>query len=550
MSQLTKNFKERFLLTALIFNNVYIFIITNLFYTSTFGADYERYVNYLEYFITGRESTDLDQGSLYFYLVSIGIKLNSKFINPINLDATISYSIQLVNFILVLITLFGFYKLLRLLSFDKIPILAVLNIIVFSPQLLALRLTMKPEIIILSLLPYLLIGVEMYMRNKKSRYLVFSSICFALIISSKGTFLAIMPIFLLVYIGKFFNKLTVKDFALSLFVVCITALPIFIENYNINDNSLISRSVPDKYNNAADFDILYRNVDGESLRFGPLSIDNNTIVGIALSDIYDDYFNMYWNKDVSMFKKHRKEIFLESQSNTWIKFDLENRHIYYKGNLSKILIESRLWLSRLLGVIFYCLLFYCLFKDQKYKKMYVGPLIGMFILYINALGFPENNFDPFTADTFKVFYYSPFVILTTVFVLLYFYKYKWFKNVVIFIIISTVYICGFPKQDSAQYFSDLNQSNVANPLCELNKFVINDIAKNSDCLDPELEFCNLLVNPGIDSSNISSFIIENKSCNLTEPSTPLNQGLARLPVLNILYFLYVLIFTLRLRLNH
>ena len=82
MSQLTKNFKERFLLTALIFNNVYIFIITNLFYTSTFGADYERYVNYLEYFITGRESTDLDQGSLYFYLVSIGIKLNSKFINP------------------------------------------------------------------------------------------------------------------------------------------------------------------------------------------------------------------------------------------------------------------------------------------------------------------------------------------------------------------------------------------------------------------------------------------------------------------------------------
>jgi len=120
MSQLTKNFKERFLLTALIFNNVYIFIITNLFYTSTFGADYERYVNYLEYFITGRESTDLDQGSLYFYLVSIGIKLNSKFINPINLDATISYSIQLVNLILVLITFFGFYKLLRILSFDNI----------------------------------------------------------------------------------------------------------------------------------------------------------------------------------------------------------------------------------------------------------------------------------------------------------------------------------------------------------------------------------------------------------------------------------------------
>lgn len=550
MIKLTKTFKERFLLTALIVSNVYIFIITNLFYTSTFGADYERYVNYLEYFITGRESTGLDQGSLYFYLVSIGIKLNGRFTNPINLDTTISYSIQLVNLVLILISLIGFYKLLRLLGFDKMSVLSVLNIVTFTPQLLALRITMKPEIMVLSLLPYLLIGVEIYKKNKQSRYLVFSSICFSLIISSKGTFLAILPIFLLIYTIKLTKQLTIKELALSLAVVCITTIPIFIENYNINDNSLISRSSYEKYNNKAGLDILYRNVDGKSLRFGPLSFDNNTVFGIALSDVYDDYFNMYWNKDSSLFKKHRKEIFLESESNQWVEFDLKNRHIYYKGNLSKILIDSRLWLSRLIGVIFYCSLFYCLFMDRKYRRMYIGPLIGMFVLYINALGFPENNFDPFTADTFKVFYYSPFIILTTIFVILYFYRYKWFKKLVIFIIISTIYICGFPKQDSVQYYSELDQSNVINPLCELNKIVINDIAKNSDCLDQELEFCNLLVNPGIDSNNISSFIIEDKSCSLTKSDTPSDPGFARLPVLNILYFLYVLIFSMRLRLNH
>ena len=132
MIQLTKTFKERFLFTALIVCNVYIFIITNLFYTSTFGADYERYINYLEYFLTGRENTGLDQGSLYFYLVSISVKLNSKFINPINLDAVISYSIQLVNLILIFITLVGFYKLLRLLNFNKISVLITLNIIIFK----------------------------------------------------------------------------------------------------------------------------------------------------------------------------------------------------------------------------------------------------------------------------------------------------------------------------------------------------------------------------------------------------------------------------------
>ena len=285
MNQLTKTFKERFLFTALIVCNIYIFIITNLFYTSTFGADYERYINYLEYFLTGRESTGLDQGSLYFYLVSISVKLNSKFINPFNLDAVISYSIQLVNLILIFITLVGFYKLLRLLNFNKLSVLIILNIIIFSPQLLALRITMKPEIIVLSLLPYLLIGVEMYKRSKQIEYLIFSSVCFALIISSKGTFLAILPIFLFFYIGKFFKELTIKDFALSLAIICITTIPIFIENYNINDNSLISRSSSEKYNNKADFDILYKNVDGQSLRFGPLSFDNNRVFGIALSDV-------------------------------------------------------------------------------------------------------------------------------------------------------------------------------------------------------------------------------------------------------------------------
>ena len=550
MNQLTKTFKERFLFTALIVCNVYIFIITNLFYTSTFGADYERYINYLEYFLTGRESTGLDQGSLYFYLVSISVKLNSKFINPINLDAVISYSIQLVNLILIFITLVGFYKLLRLLNFNKISVLITLNIIIFSPQLLALRITMKPEIIVLSLLPYLLIGVEMYKRSKQTWYLIFSSICFALIITSKGTFLAILPIFLFFYIGKFFKELTTKDFALSLAIICITTIPIYIENYNINDNSLISRSSYEKYNNKADFDILYKNVDGQSLRFGPLSFDQNTVFGIALSDVYDDYFNMYWNKDSSLFKKHRKEIFLESKGNAWVEFDLKNRHIYYEGNLSKILLDSRLWLSRFLGVVFYYSLLYCLFKDKKYRRMYIGPFIGMFVLYINALGFPENNFDPFTTDTFKVFYYSPFVILTTIFLLLYFYSYRWFKNVIIFIIISTIYICGFPKQDSSQYYSELVQSNISNPLCELNKLVINDIPRNSECLYQELEFCNLLVNPGIDSNNISSFMIENKSCSTSKSIINANQGFTKLPVLNMLYFLYMLIFSIRLRLNH
>ena len=82
----------------------------------------------------------------------------------------------------------------------------------------------------------------------------------------------------------------------------------------------------------------------------------------------------------------------------------------------------------------------------------------MFILYINSLGIPENNFDPFTSDTFKVFYYSPFIIL--VFLLFIFLVNKRFfvffsHNIYIF----NLYIVGFPKQDSSQYYSELEDLN-------------------------------------------------------------------------------------------
>ena len=68
MNLINQNTKKLFLITSFVIGNLYIFIFTNLFFNSAFGADYERYIYYLEYFFTANNSTGLDQGSLYFFL--------------------------------------------------------------------------------------------------------------------------------------------------------------------------------------------------------------------------------------------------------------------------------------------------------------------------------------------------------------------------------------------------------------------------------------------------------------------------------------------------
>ena len=35
---------------------------------------------------------------------------------------------------------------------------------------------------------------------------------------------------------------------------------------------------------------------------------SSTVLGVTLLDTFDDYFLLNWNKDVSLFKNHRKNI--------------------------------------------------------------------------------------------------------------------------------------------------------------------------------------------------------------------------------------------------
>ena len=101
----------------------------------------------------------------------------------------------------------------------------------------------------------------------------------------------------------------------------------------------------------------------------------------------------------------------------------------------------------------------------------------MLVLLFNALGFPTNNFDPSVGDTFKTFYYSPFIILSFIFLLVNTESKKKILNlflIIVYLLVS-VFIVGFPKIDTIDYLSELEDRNIHSVLCESNKLIIFDV---------------------------------------------------------------------------
>ena len=99
----------------------------------------------------------------------------------------------------------------------------------------------------------------------------------------------------------------------------------------------------------------------------------------------------------------------------------ENRQILYKGPFKNIIVDSPLYFKKLISIfmsiIFYSLLIYFAISKKYEKQFFLGPFIGIFILYINSLGFPSNNFNPVRGDTFKSFYYSFLLSVAFVFII-------------------------------------------------------------------------------------------------------------------------------------
>ena len=92
--------KTNSLLSVIFIFSLYIsFTYGTLYYSSTFGPDFEYYKGYLDYFFGNKDITNLEQGLIYFYFSSLFLAFKSEYINIMNYQEIVSHSIQLNNFL-------------------------------------------------------------------------------------------------------------------------------------------------------------------------------------------------------------------------------------------------------------------------------------------------------------------------------------------------------------------------------------------------------------------------------------------------------------------
>ena len=496
----------------------YTFSITNLFFYSTYGADYQKYISYLEYFYGLTQSTGSEQGPLYFALVSLVLNFRSNYISPVLLQNELSFAIQLTNVLIILIGLLGFYSFLKELGVKKNKIVLIFHLLNFFPPLIALRITMKPEILVFALLPWFLYLLHLYLKTNKINYLFTSLFPAALILTSKGSWFGMFLLFSFFLAFNIYRKIRIKNIILLSFSLVLLVGLVSYENQQVNKFSILDFQITENYNNSANLDIIYKNSESKKQSINFIDFDEGSLLGVTLLDTFSDQFNFYWDKDVSMFNNHRKDFIVEDRSIDLLEIDFYNRIVKYSGPFSESLIFIRTIIGILLTIIFYLLILFNFFKYKKYRLYIISPFIGMLILLINALGFPTNNFDPSVGDTFKTFYYSPFIILSFVFLLVNIEIKKKILNlflIIVYLLVS-IFIVGFPKIDTIDYLSELEDRNIHSVLCESNKLLIFDIKSSGDCSTKTIEFCNfqeyrsdytILINNSYDLET-SRFIIQ------------------------------------------
>ena len=160
-------YKNLLLIFLISCQNLFFFLITYLNYDSMRGTDFDRYGKYLDYFVKSDiQKVGLESGVGYFYFISKFFEILSKpiLISSIYVEPIYSLSIQLGNFLLLIIGLIGIYYLFEYLQVDKTLNLVCLSFVSVFPPILGARLILKPEILAVAFLPWLILFYYKFLR--------------------------------------------------------------------------------------------------------------------------------------------------------------------------------------------------------------------------------------------------------------------------------------------------------------------------------------------------------------------------------------------------
>jgi len=397
--------KNFFLLLIIFIQNLFFFFITYLNYDSMRGTDFDRYGKYLDYFVKNNiQSIGLESGVSYFYFISKFFEFLSKpiLISSIYVEPIYSFSIQLGNFFLMLLGFVGIFYLFDYLNIDKTLNLCCLSFLSIFPPVLGARLILKPEILVIALLPWLILLYYKFFDTNKMFYLYLSAPILIILSSLKSSITFMVGLSLLTLFKK--NLLNKKFLIFNILLIPLLGV-LIIENYQVNGNYLWQHVINENYLNRASLSyIFYFNI--VEIFSNPFRNNlSGSMFSIIFADTFNDYWQRYWYHQDGWSGKN------------------------YPGNLSYIRF------SIFISIIFYITTVYYIYKEKnsRLKNIPILGFIGIVALIINALNlfpFLTKNFNPAKGDPMKTHLFSFLLVFTFYYFLS---KIKALRNFKIFI---------------------------------------------------------------------------------------------------------------------
>jgi len=433
-------------------------------YDSTTGLDWEKYSNTVFYFL-GYSTNIIDpQGALYFSIISKLIILFNT-----GEQLLVSDVVQSFNFLLFIFGIYGIKKLLYKNYFESKIIYLSLTVLCYFPPVWYLRLTMKPEIFAFSLFPWIIYFLDLYFEKRKINFLIASITSISLVLTLKASIAGMVIFCLLIAYSKEILNLK-NNFKILVGVVSTTLILIF-ENYKnlglwIFEKRMSIEQFGEtitfyEWDNRANIQF-FTNIDIKNLLENPFKyLHSDSFFSITALDTLSDYFGFFWN---------------HQENNNLISFN----RVQFTENF---LIQSFLpmYLSIIFSITFYFVIFLFIISKDKNWKLLSFPFLGMLILIINSLGFPSNNFNPQTGDTFKVHYYSFLVSFSFVYLVALFGRlFKKYKFVIFLLIPFFLISMGFPKSTNDNYYEKIEERFSISYSCGLQKNDSNICKNESD----------------------------------------------------------------------
>jgi len=458
-----------------------LFLVSSMFFTfltglthydSTNSPDFGRYFpSYNSYFTGINSQTGLEQGNLYYFLVSKSISTGSNLILDFYINEYLNYKIQFLNFTLFSLGLLFLYFYLKELGISfQLNMLCLISLNFFLP-LFILRLIYKPEILLFLLFCISLYLFEKYFNTNEIIYLYLISLCGAIMLSTKLVSAAILLFYLFLhFIFKSKNSF-VKNYKKMIFLFVMFFAIFSYENYLINGVWFFNHNTPPEYSYKAEFNFLY-NFDLKRLIFTPYQHNfNDSALSIILLETFDDYFNLYWNNDKSLFNVGQ------------LKF----------GNLQFIVQYIGIGIT----FMFYCLIIFFSIFHKKIRLYLFSPFIGIGVMLVISLFI---QFNPDTGDQIKNYYYATLLVFAFIHLLIILSKYIKLKYLIMLVVLQVLtasYIVGFPKEYSENMKLKLVDTIIPTKLCKAYKnfvvFPVYEFPLEKDCIN-EQTFCSVALN--------------------------------------------------------